>query len=164
MELSLQLPAQLILRLVHAEMWLMELEMLSVVFTFPSPTLPYRILVYSGSFSLNPPSVPHFGISWYKEGGILTGPTIFGMSSSSLLAGGEAGKEAVLPLDSFYRNLGSIISKQMNSAGMEKYLAIIAENSAKGIYLDNGALVGYLLPAIDSELGKKNKLHRRLAV
>ena len=81
-----------------------------------------------------------------------------------MLAGGEAGKEAVLPLDSFYRNLGSIISKQMNSAGMEKYLAIIAENSAKGIYLDNGALVGYLLPAIDSELGKKNKLHRRLAV
>ena len=35
---------------------------------------------------------------------------------------------------------------------MEKYLAIIAENSGKGIYLDDGTLVGRILPAVDAGL------------
>lgn len=40
----------------------------------------------SGSFSLNPPSVPHLSVSWYKEGGIMTDPTLFGFNGSSLKA------------------------------------------------------------------------------
>lgn len=52
----------------------------------------------SGSFSLNPPSIPHIGVSWYAQGGILEQPTIFGASGSNLLAGGEAGPEAVAPI------------------------------------------------------------------
>ena len=50
----------------------------------------------TGKLSLAPPSVPAFSIDWYKEGGIMTKPTIFGMNGSSLMAGGEAGREAVL--------------------------------------------------------------------
>ena len=42
----------------------------------------------SGKLSLSPPSVPHLSIDWYKEGGILTKPTVFGMNGSSLMAGG----------------------------------------------------------------------------
>ena len=43
---------------------------------------------------------------------------------------------------------------QVNLSGMERYLAIIADNSSKGIYLEDGTLVGHLLPAIDSGLAK----------
>ncbi|HEL0822064.1 TPA: phage tail tape measure protein [Streptococcus equi subsp. zooepidemicus] len=118
----------------------------------------------SGSLSIAPPSVPHLSIDWYKNGGIMTRPTIFGMNGSSLMAGGEAGQEAILPLSGFYKQLEAMIDSKMNTAGMEKYLAIIADNSSKGIYLEDGTLVGHLLPAIDDGLGKQQKLTRRLAL
>ena len=118
----------------------------------------------SGTLSLNPPSVPHLNIDWYKEGGIMLNPTIFGMNGSSLMAGGEAGAEAILPLSQFYNRLENILSSRLNTGNMEKYLAVIAANSGKGIYLDDGTLVGHLLPVIDSELGKNQKLQRRLAL
>ena len=118
----------------------------------------------SGTLSLSPPSVPHLNIDWYKEGGIMLNPTIFGMNGSSLMAGGEAGAEAILPLSQFYNRLENILSSRLNTGNMEKYLAVIAANSGKGIYLDDGTLVGHLLPVIDSELGKNQKLQRRLAL
>ena len=118
----------------------------------------------SGKLSISPPSVPHLSIDWYKEGGIMASPTIFGMNGNSLMAGGEAGAEAILPLKGFYDQLESILSSRLNTSAMEKYLAVIAENSGKGIYLDDGTLVGHLLPAIDGGLGKSQKLQRRLSL
>lgn len=118
----------------------------------------------SGSLSIAPPSVPHLSISWYKEGGILTRPTVFGMNGSSLMAGGEAGAEAVLPLSAFYKELENILTSRLNNNNVEKYLSIIAANSGKGIYLDDGTLVGRLLPAIDSGLGQNQKLNARLSL
>lgn len=118
----------------------------------------------SGKLSLSPPSVPHLSIDWYKEGGIMTKPIIFGINGSSLMAGGEAGKEAILPLRGFYNQLEQILSTRMNTSAMEKYLAVIAANSNKGIYLEDGTLVGHLLPAIDSKLGQAQKLNRRLSL
>ena len=107
----------------------------------------------SGSLSLAPPSVPHLSIDWYKEGGIMTSPTIFGMNGSSLMAGGEAGAEAILPLKGFYSQLENILSSKMNTSAMEQYLAVIAENSGKGIYLDDGTLIGKLAPGLNQQLG-----------
>lgn len=118
----------------------------------------------TGKLSIAPPSVPHLSIDWYKEGGIMTSPTIFGMNGSSLMAGGEAGAEAILPLAGFYKQLKAMISSHLNTSAMEKYLAVIADNSSKGIYLEDGTLVGHLLPAIDGELGKAQKLQRRLSL
>lgn len=118
----------------------------------------------SGKLSIAPPSVPHLSIDWYKEGGIMTSPTIFGMNGSSLMAGGEAGAEAILPLAGFYKQLEAMISSHLNTSAMEKYLAVIADNSSKGIYLEDGTVVGHLLPAIDGELGKAQKLQRRLSL
>lgn len=51
-----------------------------------------------GSFSLDPPSIPHIGVDWYAKGGVLNEPTIFGKMGNRLLGGGEAGPEAVSPI------------------------------------------------------------------
>lgn len=50
--------------------------------------------------------IPSIGIDWYAKGGIMTNPTAFGMNGNDLMVGGEAGKEAVLPLNR--TNLGMI--------------------------------------------------------
>lgn len=67
-------------------------------FSWSLPKLKLPHISISGSFSLTPPSAPKFGIEWYKDGGILMNPTIFGMNGSRLMAGGEAGPEAVAPI------------------------------------------------------------------
>lgn len=118
----------------------------------------------SGKLSIAPPSVPKLSIDWYKEGGIMTSPTVFGMNGTSLMAGGEAGAEAILPLKGFYNQLENILTNRLDMTGMEKYLAVIAANSSKGIYLEDGTLVGHLLPAIDSQLGQAQKISRRLSL
>ena len=51
------------------------------------PKLPHFKL--TGSFSLNPPSVPKLGIEWYAKGGLMTKPTAFGMNGNNLMVGGE---------------------------------------------------------------------------
>ena len=81
--------------------------------SLPHLALPHPYI--SGHFSLNPPSVPHFGISWYKSGGIMTRPTVFGASGNTLLAGGEAGAEAILPLKAFYDRLGDMLDKKLDA-------------------------------------------------
>ena len=60
-------------------------------FSWSLPHLKLPHLSISGSFSLNPPSVPSFGISWYAQGGVFNGPTVIGV--------GEAGTEGVVPFD-----------------------------------------------------------------
>ena len=80
------------------------------------------------------------------------------------MAGGEAGAEAFLPLKGFYDNLESILSSRLDMSAMEQYLAVIAANSSKGIYLEDGTLVGHLLPEIDNKLGQAQKLNRRLSL
>lgn len=69
-------------------------------FHWELPRLKLPHISISGRFSINPPSVPHFSIQWYKkamdEGMILNAPTIFGAAGGKLLGGGEAGPEAVV--------------------------------------------------------------------
>lgn len=79
--------------------------------SLPKLAMPHPYI--SGKFSLNPLQVPKFGISWYKTGAIMDGDTIFGMNGNTLLGGGEAGKEAILPLEPFYVRLGNMLDTKL---------------------------------------------------
>ena len=75
--------------------------------SWPHIPLPH----FSVSGSANPldwisQGVPSVSIEWYAKGGIMTKPTIFGMNGNNLMVGGEAGNEAVLPLND--KTLGAI--------------------------------------------------------
>ena len=75
--------------------------------SWPHIPLPH----FSVSGSANPldwlsQGVPSISIEWYAKGGIMTKPTIFGANGNSLMVGGEAGNEAVLPLND--QTLGAI--------------------------------------------------------
>lgn len=61
-------------------------------------------------------SLPKFSIEWYKDGGIMTSPTVFGINpaTGSLMAGGEAGAEAVLPLSVLWDKLELVLRRILN--------------------------------------------------
>ena len=67
-------------------------------FKLPHIKLPHFKI--SGKLSLTPPSVPHVSVSWYKTGGIFDNPSLIGV--------GEAGPEAVVPLDTLWKKLDAI--------------------------------------------------------
>ena len=91
-------------------------SILSGTLPFPHIKLPHFSI--SGHFSLDPPSIPHFSVQWYKEGGmIMNKPTLFG--------GGEAGSEAILPLDPFWAKMDKIAeSVKDNSRSIDNDITI----------------------------------------
>lgn len=60
----------------------------------------------TGKFSLNPPSTPHIGVDWYAKGGIFDKASVIGV--------GEAGPEAVVPLDKFWDKLDNMSGGETN--------------------------------------------------
>lgn len=60
-------------------------------------------------------SIPKLSISWYRYGGIMTRPTAFAMAGNTIMAGGEAGAEAILPLDTFYKKLNTMLNTKLEA-------------------------------------------------
>jgi hypothetical protein len=93
-------------------------------FSWSLPHLKMPHFSISGSFSLDPPSVPHFGVDWYRkamdEPYILNSPTLFGMAGGRLLGGGEAGEEAVVGTD----RLSQIVQGAVAAAGGNQTIVI----------------------------------------
>ena len=101
---------------------------------FPKIKMPHFKI--TGSFSLDPPSVPKLGIEWYKDGGILTKPTIFGMNGMNLMAGGEAGAEAILPIDRLEGYIAGAIEKTMQVADVQALADAVEELASRPILLN----------------------------
>lgn len=79
-------------------------------FSWSLPKLKMPKISISGKFSLNPPSVPKFSISWNKLGGVFDKPTLFDYAGS-LQGIGEDGAEAVVPLEKNTQWLDRIAEK-----------------------------------------------------
>ena len=70
-------------------------------------------------------SVPHFSVDWYKTGGIFNAPSIIGV--------GEAGSEAVLPLDAFYSYMDRAVNRIIAASSGGDNAAVIYEAVKAGM-------------------------------
>lgn len=117
-------------------------------FSWKLPSLKLPHFTVSGSFSLNPPSVPSFGISWYAKGGVFDMPTLFGYGNGKIGGLGENGAEAVVPLENNTQWLDRIAERLSEKIGtnpivMEvdgKVFGQIACDSINGLTRQTGRL------------------------
>ncbi len=91
--------------------------MMNFHWELPKLKLPHFSM--SGKFSLDPPSVPHISVDWYRKamnnGMILDSPTIFGSAGGKLLGGGEAGAEAVVGVNSLRNMIEEAVAGQTSA-------------------------------------------------
>ena len=89
-------------------------------FDWKLPNIKLPHFSVSGEFSLNPPSIPHFDVDWYAKGAVFDAPSVIGV--------GEAGPEAVLPLETLWKKLDEIADRIIQSGdrhAAEMYRALI---------------------------------------
>jgi hypothetical protein len=83
-------------------------------FSWELPELKLPHVSITGKFSINPPSVPKFGISWYSKGAIFKRPTVLGgMGIGDRHNGIGSNAEAILPINQLPKLLG--LDKMQNS-------------------------------------------------
>jgi len=91
--------------------------MMNFHWSLPKLKLPHFSI--SGKFSLDPPSIPHIGVEWYRkamgDGMILNSPTIFGAAGGKLLGGGEAGAEAIVGVSSLRSMIQEAVAGQTSA-------------------------------------------------
>jgi phage-related minor tail protein len=83
-------------------------------------------------------SLPSFSIEWYKNGGIMTNPTVFGVNpaTGNLMAGGEAGPEAILPIDRLQGYISSAIDRTMQSNNLQALVNAVEDLANRAIELN----------------------------
>ena len=139
-------------------------------FSWSLPKLKLPHVTISGKFSLTPPSVPKFGISWYRkamdEPYLFTKPTLFDVNPATGTArgAGEAGDEVMIGKDTMLNMIRQAVSLETGEIVKALYDLFYKLFDILGQYfpefanmkvvLDSGALVGEIAPGIDHELGK----------
>ena len=105
--------------------------------------------------------LPSFNVKWNAEGGILTQPTIFGMTGNTLLGGGEAGDEAIAPITKLQDYIRAAVQDRNEVLGKilieqnRLLIDFLSRNMPGAVRLDSGALVGALVPGIDMQLSDR---------
>ena len=85
---------------------------------------------------------PRLSVQWFAKGGILNGAQIFGRMGSTLLGGGERGREAILPLDTntgWMDVLANRIAQSLNVDGNGDINATI------NVVLDGDIITSYVM-------------------
>lgn len=138
-------------------------------FSWSLPKLKLPHVTISGKFSLTPPSVPKFGISWYRkamdEPYLFTKPTLFDVNPATGTAkgAGEAGDEVMIGKDTMLNMIRQAVAVE-NAGLLDKFdllIALLDEFFPKvldmlnmSVVLEDGTLVGKLAPKMDEALGE----------
>ena len=138
-------------------------------FSWSLPKLKLPHVTISGKFSLTPPSVPKFGISWYRkamdEPYLFTKPTLFDVNPATGTAkgAGEAGDEVMIGKDTMLNMIRQAVAVE-NAGLLDKFdllIALLDEFFPKvldmlnmAVVLEDGTLVGKLAPKMDEALGE----------
>ena len=116
----------------------------------------------TGEFSLSPLKVPSISVDWYAKGGILNRPTAFDISGNRVKVGGEAGPEAVLPIELLKKYIreentanNSLLAMMIKEAISE--LNLVAENN---IYIGDkkffDVITNMVIKKISSNINDRN--------
>lgn len=97
-------------------------------------------------------AIPHINVQWYAKGGILDGAQIFGRMGSSLLGGGEAGREAVLPLDRNTEWMDRIADRVVSRLGTGGDV-----NATINLMVDGKVLVKYVIQGLRAQARASGK-------
>ena len=102
-------------------------------------------------------SAPTLPVKWFARGGILNSPTVFGTNGKELLAGGEAGAEAVLPIDLLRKYIreenranNTALAQMIREALTE--LNIVAENN---VFIGNKKLETTVVEMVIKKISDK---------
>lgn len=101
--------------------------------SFPKIKMPHFSI--KGKFSLDPPSVPKLAIDWYAKGGIFRKPTIFS-TPYGFKGVGEAGAEAVLPIDRLQGYIAGAIEKTVQTVNFDRLADSIEKLASRPIEMD----------------------------
>lgn len=130
----------------------------------------------SGKLSLNPPSIPKINVEWYKDGGVMTKPTLFGINpaTGNVMGGGEAGAEAIAPISTLQQYVSEAVHAETNGLNytLEKLLELLGQYlpdirdkmDNRVIALDGDRLVNGIADRMDVKLGAMSNSKARYGV
>ncbi len=137
-------------------------------FTWPKIPLPHFSIKPKGweIGDLLKGKLPSLGIEWYAKGGIMNDPTVFGINGNRLMVGGEAGAEAIAPIDTLLGYVRTAVREENANVGyyvqklidmLATYFPQIVDGLDRPIVLDDGTLVSRMAQPMDEKLGEINK-------